>query len=430
MQESFSIQDGHLFFDGLDTVKLAEMYGTPAYIMSERIIRKNCRIYKDAINEYFEGKGLPLYASKAFSAICIYKIINDEGLGTDVVSGGELYTALKAGFPASKIYFHGNNKTDNELKMAIENDVGHIVVDNHEELVRLNNIAKEYNKVVNISFRIKPGISAHTHEFIQTGQIDSKFGVALENGEAYDIFRIASMMDNVNIVGVHCHIGSQIFDTEPFALAAKVMIEFMVRIRNDFGITLNELNLGGGFGIQYLESDTPRPYNEYIRFISQSIKETCSKFSFPVPFILFEPGRSIVGAAGITLYQIGAVKEIKDIRTYVSVDGGMCDNPRFILYESPYSMIISNKASLTANKKVTIAGKCCESGDLLQKDVLLQNPEAGDILCVFDTGAYNYSMSSNYNRIPRPPVIMITDGKARIVIRRESFEHIIADDIG
>ena len=429
MDRGITVNGSRLFFNGVDTVELTNNYGTPLYVMSEDIIRENCRKYKNAIDKYYDGKGLPLYASKAFSSKVIYKIINEEGLGADVVSGGELYTALKAGLPASKIYFHGNNKTNDELRMAVENGVGHIVVDNIEELERLDKIASSAGKVMNISFRIKPGIDAHTHDFVKTGQIDSKFGVALENGEAFDIIRIASSMKSVKVVGVHCHIGSQIFDVDPFKLAAKVMIKFMADVKEKFGLELKELNLGGGFGIKYTAGDDPLDYDEYMRIISETVKAEAEAQNFPVPFMLCEPGRSIVGAAGITLYTVGSVKDIKDVRTYVSVDGGMCDNPRYILYGSKYSMMIANKADKPADTKVTVAGKCCERGDLLQENVMLQKPQAGDILAVFSTGAYNYSMSSNYNRIPRPAVVMLRGNNARVVVKRETYEQIIANDV-
>lgn len=429
MDNGYTVNNGNLYFNGVDTVELARNYGTPLYVMSEDIIRENCRKYKQAIDKYYGGKGLPLYASKAFSSKAIYKIVMDEGFGVDVVSGGELYTALKAGMPASKIYFHGNNKTNDELRMAVEYGVGHIVVDNLEELNRLDKIAAFDGKIMNISFRIKPGIDAHTHDFVKTGQIDSKFGVALENGEAFEIIKTASKMNNVKVVGVHCHIGSQIFDVEPFQLAAKVMLKFMADVRDQIGIEIRELNLGGGFGIRYTEKDDPLDYSEYMRIISQTVTEEAEKLNYPVPFMLCEPGRSIVGAAGMTLYTIGSVKEIKDVRTYVSVDGGMCDNPRYILYRSAYSMTVANKADKEPDTEVTVVGKCCESGDILQENIKLQSPAAGDILAVFATGAYNYSMSSNYNRIPRPPVVMLKGATPRIIVKRETYEHILANDL-
>ncbi|PWM46183.1 MAG: diaminopimelate decarboxylase [Clostridiales bacterium] len=429
MGRYFEEKNGELYIDGVPSTTLAREYGTPLYVYSERTIRENCRAYKYAIEKNYNGNGLALYASKAFSCLAIYKIIAEEGLGADVVSGGELFTALKAGVCPKLIYFHGNNKTDDELRMAVETRVGHIVVDNIEELFRLDKIAKDAGKVMNISFRIKPGINAHTHEAIMTGQIDSKFGVALENGEAFEICKVASKLKNVNLVGVHCHIGSQIFDVEPFVAAAEVMVNFMVDLREKLGIEIKELNLGGGFGIRYLSSDSHKSYENFMSAVSLKIKEVCEKNNFPVPFVLVEPGRSIVGSAGVTLYTIGSVKNIKNVRTYVSVDGGMTDNPRYALYESEYNMDIATRLTDKKDEKVTVAGKCCESGDLLQKDIFLQAPKSGDILAVYCTGAYNYSMASNYNRVPRPAAVMVNEGESRIIIKREKYSDLIINDV-
>ncbi len=419
----------HLQIGGVDAVELAEQYGTPLYVMDEDLIRKNCRIYKDAVDKYYDGNGLILYASKAFSCMHIYRVVMQEGLGIDVVSGGELYTAIKAKFPMDKVYFHGNNKTNEEIELAIKNGVGRIVVDNVFELGRVDAISAKYNKVTKIMFRIKPGIDAHTHDFIQTGQIDSKFGVALETGEAMDIVMQASKLKNVEVVGAHCHIGSQIFELEPFKLAAKLMTRFMADVKDKLGISMSELNLGGGFGIKYVNSDAPVPYDEYIKSVSEVVKNTAKERGIDMPKIIMEPGRSLVGSAGITLYTVGAVKNIPNVRTYVSVDGGMCDNPRYILYGAEYSAVIANRANDKPDMAVTIAGKCCESGDLLAKDAMLADVKTGDILAVLATGAYNYSMSSNYNRIPRPPVVMVSGGKAKIVVKRETYEDVIRNDI-
>jgi len=419
----------HLEIGGCDCVELVNEFGTPLYVLDENLIRENCRLYKNAMDKYYDGNGLVLYASKALSTMAICKIVDQEGLGLDVVSGGELYTALKAGFPMDKIYFHGNNKTYEELEFAISKDIRRIVVDNREELGRINEIAGKQGKVVNISFRIKPGIDAHTHDFVQTGQIDSKFGVALENGEAYEIISEASKMSNVKVVGVHCHIGSQIFDLEPFKLAAKVMLEFIAKVKNEMNIEIEELNLGGGFGIKYTMDDDPIEYDHYIESVSNVVKSICKEKGLKLPFIVMEPGRSIVAPAGITLYKVGAVKNIKNVRTYVSVDGGMTDNPRYALYQSKYEAVIANRADAPRVQTVTIAGKCCESGDLLAKDIQMPEIQAGDILAMLATGAYNYSMSSNYNRIPRPPVVLVKDGKARVIVKREDYEDIVRNDI-
>ncbi len=422
-------EKNHLVIGKNDTVELAKEFGTPLYVLDEDLLRENCRTYKNAIDKYYGGNGLILYANKALCTVHTCKVANEEGLGVDVVSGGELYTALKAGFPVEKIYFHGNNKTTAELEMAVENGVGHIIVDNMYELERLNEIAKSHGIVQDIMFRIKPGVDAHTHSFVQTGQIDSKFGVALENGEAFEIYEAAHNMSNVNPDGLHCHIGSQIFDAEPFCKAAEVMMNFAGDLKDKLGLEIKKLNLGGGYGIRYTESDDPVPYDEYIRHVSEIVKSVADKRGLDIPFILMEPGRSIVAPAGITLYTVGSVKDIKDVRKYVSVDGGMSDNPRYIMYESEYTAVVANKAGDAKTDKVTIAGKCCESGDLLIKDAMIASAKSGDILAVLATGAYNYSMSSNYNRIPRPAMVAVSDGVAKVIVKRETYEDIIKNDV-
>jgi diaminopimelate decarboxylase len=419
----------HLEIGGCDAVELAKEYGTPLYIMDEGLIRKYCKIYKNSMDKYYDGNGLVLYASKAFCTLYMCKIAEQEGLGLDVVSGGELYTALKAKFPVEKIYFHGNNKTYDELQLAVENNVGRIVVDNTFELEILNEIAAKMNKKVKILFRIKPGIDAHTHDFIRTGQIDSKFGVALETGEALDIVEHALRLANVEVIGLHCHIGSQIFDLAPFELAAKVMMNFIGDLKDKFGLEIKELNLGGGYGIKYIPEHDPIEYDSYIEAVSKVVKQVARERGVQLPFILMEPGRSIVGPAGITVYTVGAVKQIPNVRKYVSVDGGMADNPRYILYQSPYDAVLANNPTAEKVEPVTIAGKCCESGDLLIKDIMMPPIKPGDYLAVLATGAYNYSMASNYNRIPRPPVVMVHDGKAKLIVKRETYEDIVQNDI-
>ncbi len=422
-------EKNHLVIGKSDTTELAKEYGTPLYVIDEDLLRENCRIYKNALEKYYNGNGLILYASKAFCTKYVYKVIKEEGLGIDVVSGGELYTALKSDFDTDKIYFHGNNKTVDELTMAVKNRIGCVVVDNIYELERLNEIAKNYGIIQNIMFRIKPGVDAHTHSFIQTGQIDSKFGVALENGEAFEICTKASKMSNVKVIGVHCHIGSQIFDIEPFCEAASVMMNFIGDLKDLLGLEIEQLNLGGGFGIMYTQSDDPVPYDEYIKHVSEVVKSTAAKRNLKLPFIVMEPGRSIIAPAGITLYTVGCVKDIKDVRKYVSVDGGMADNPRYIMYESEYEAVVANNANAPKTEKVTIAGKCCESGDLLIKDILMPQINVGDTLAVLATGAYNYSMASNYNRIPRPAVVAVSNGTSKVVVKRETYEDIISKDL-
>ncbi|NLY17468.1 MAG: diaminopimelate decarboxylase [Clostridiaceae bacterium] len=420
---------GHLEIGGCDAIELAKEYGTPLYVMDEMIIRNNCRRYKEAMDKYYDGYGLVLYASKAFCTLAICKIVEQEGLGLDVISGGELFTAAKAGFPMDKIHFHGNNKTPDEIEMGIDYGVGRFVVDNHVELETIERIAREKNKRVEISIRIKPGIDAHTHEFIKTGQIDSKFGVALENGEAHEMVAEIKKIDNVELVGVHCHIGSQIFELAPFEHAAEILLNFIADVKEKYGITIKELNLGGGFGIKYTEKDDPLEYDQFIEAVSKVVKKICKEKGLGRIFMLMEPGRSIVAPAGITLYTVGNVKDIKGARKYVSVDGGMTDNPRYALYQAEYTAVLASNPKAPKTDIVTIAGKCCESGDLVARDIKLQKTQTGDIVAVLATGAYNYSMSMNYNRNTRPPVVLVNNGKPRLIVKREDYMDIIRNDI-
>ncbi len=422
-------ESGHLTVGGVDTVSLAKQYGTPLYVMDEGLIREHCRSFKASMDRYYGGEGLVCYASKAFCCKAMCKIMLDEGMGLDVVSEGELYTALSVGFPAERICFHGNNKTDRELSYAVESGVGRIIVDNIFELERLDRIAAEKGVKARIMFRIKPGIDAHTHNFVMTGQIDSKFGFALETGEAFEAVRKAISCENIELAGLHCHIGSQIFDIDPFVKAAEVMLGLISQIKDELGYEVKELNLGGGFGIRYTEEDSPVEYDRYMETVSAKVKEVCAEKGLRLPYILIEPGRSVAAPAGITLYTVGGRKVIPNIRTYLSVDGGMCDNPRYALYQSKYDIEIANKASLPKSDTVTVAGKCCETGDLIGEAMPVQPAEPGDILAVLATGAYNYSMSSNYNRIPKPAVVMVKDGDSRIVVKRETLEDIIRNDI-
>lgn len=422
-------EQGHLCIGSHDTVELAKEFGTPLYVLDEDKVRQNCRGYKNAIDEYYGGMGLALYASKALCTMYTARVAAEEGLGADVVSGGEIYTLKKAGFPMEKVFFHGNNKTDDEIELAMDCGVGHIVVDNIYELDRVNQAAAKRNTVQPILFRIKPGIDAHTHDFVRTGQIDSKFGVALENGEAYEIHKYASTLKNVSVDGVHCHIGSQIFDVTPFCEAAKVMMNFVADLRDTLGLYPKILNLGGGFGIKYVEGDDPLAPADYVKAAIETVKEVAEQRKIPLPFLVFEPGRSIVAEAGITLYTVGCVKDIVNVRTYVSVDGGMSDNPRYIMYGSKYSAVLANKANEENVKKVTIAGKCCESGDIIQENVPLPEVNVGDTLAVLATGAYNYSMASNYNRIPRPAMVAVKGSEKKVIVRRETYEDIIKNDI-
>ncbi len=420
--------EGHLTIAGCDTVSLAQTYGTPLYVMDEQLIRDTLRAYSCSLSEHYENGGTVAYASKACSFMEMYRIVRDEGCSVDVVSGGELYTAVQAGFPTERIYFHGNNKTDAELRMALSYGVGRIVVDNIEEMHRLADLAAGTGKTASIFMRITPGIDAHTHDFVKTGQIDSKFGFTFENGSAMDAVGVALGLESLSLKGFHCHIGSQIFDREPFEHAAEVMMQFMADVRERYGITLYELNLGGGFGIKYTQEDQPIQCGEFMGPVAKTLSDCAKRLDYPIPFIIIEPGRSVVAPAGLTLYTVGSVKTIPNIRTFVSVDGGMADNPRYSLYQAKYTALIANKATVAADQTVTIAGRCCET-DHLQEDTLLAPCEAGDIMAVLGTGAYNYSMASHYNRLPNPAVVMVHDGGSRVVVKGESYEDVIRNDI-
>ena len=422
-------EKGHLQMSGCDLVEAAEQFGTPAYVLDEATVRKNCRSYVDSIKEYYGGNGLALYASKALSCKYMYRLIDEEGMGADVVSGGEIYTALSAGFPAEKLYFHGNNKTPDELEYAIKNGVGRIVADNRTELERINEIAGGLGVCVKVIIRITPGVDAHTHSFIKTGQIDSKFGAILETGEADEIVGLAASMKNIDVTGFHCHIGSQIFELAPFELAAEIMMNFIADMREKHGVTARELDLGGGFGIKYTEKDTPIDYGEYMRAVSETVKRVAAERDIPLPFIIVEPGRSVVAEAGLTLYTVGTIKEIPGIRTYVSIDGGMTDNPRYILYQAEYTAVSAENPEAPRDSVITLAGKCCESGDLIGENMEISKLHTGEVVAVLSTGAYNYSMASNYNRIPRPPVLFAADGEIKTAVRRETYEDMLLCDM-
>lgn len=429
LHKSFDInKEGHLTVGGMDAVELAKKHGTPLYLVDENALREQCRTYKRAVLSFGEN-ALPLYASKALCFTEIYRIAAEEGMGIDCVSGGELYTAKKAGFPAERIYFHGNNKTDRDIADAMDMGVGTFVVDNEEELLAVGAEAVRRGITQKILLRITPGIDPHTHKAVVTGNIDSKFGSAIATGQAMEIVKKALSTDGIYLAGLHCHIGSQIFDAEPFFDAASIMTEFIARVRSECGHELTELNLGGGLGVRYTEFDREIDYESTVAEIADIVKRACFKNDISVPRIILEPGRSLVAASGATLYTVGSVKEIPGFRNYVSVDGGMPDNPRYALYQSRYTALIANKAEQPKNYRATLAGRCCESGDLLGEDMELQRPERGDILAVLVTGAYNYSMASNYNRLPRPPVVMIKDGKDRVAVRRETYEDIVRNDL-
>ena len=389
---------GHLEIGGCDTVELAKEFGTPLYVMDEKHLRDNCRKYYEAFTGTYPNS-LVIYASKSFLTLAMSKLVESEGLGLDVVSGGELYTALKAGFNPKLVYFHGNNKSHEELKMAVEAGVGRIVVDNDYEMEILNDICGRAQTKANILIRVTPGVEAHTHEYIQTGQIDSKFGMVVSNGQALEGIKKALQFNNINLTGLHCHIGSQIFELESYQHTAEVMMEFLMKVYSETGHRFQELNLGGGFGIYYSSGDKPASIKAYAAMVMETVKDRCQQNNYPMPRVIVEPGRSIAGTAGVTLYTVGSVKTIPGVRKYVAVDGGMTDNPRPALYQARYEAVIANKAGVQKVEEVSIAGKCCESGDMLIWDLHVPATEPGDILAVSSTGAYSYSMSSNYNRL-------------------------------
>ncbi|HEY8362516.1 MAG TPA: diaminopimelate decarboxylase [Tissierellaceae bacterium] len=418
----------NFLFAGCDTVELARKYKTPLYVISEDYIIERCaEIRRDFLEKY--PNTMAVYASKAFLTKEMARIIKREGLGMDVVSGGELYTALQVDFPMDKVIFHGNNKTAEELEMAIQNNVGRIVVDNIDEIEIINSIAKKHNKKAHILFRITPGIVTHTHKYIQTGQVDSKFGIPLNEGIIEAAIKKALGMRNLKLLGFHFHVGSQILENDTHLKAIEVIAKLMKDVKDKYGFVTKELNTGGGYGIHYTNGDERKPLSYFTDAIMAAVEESCKKYGLTRPLIIIEPGRWIVGEAGITLYTIGAIKEIPGIRTYVSVDGGMPDNPRPSLYQAKYEAVVANKINEEPTETVTIAGRCCESGDILIWDLKVPKVERGDILAVLSTGAYNYSMSSNYNRIPRPAVVMIRNGIDRLIVRRETYEDLLRNEL-
>lgn len=429
--ENLSISpSGHLLFAGQDTTVLAQRYGTPLYLMDEERIRKNCRTYIDAMKKCFGETSFPLLASKAASFKQIYRIAKEEGMGIDVVSAGEFYTALSTDFPAERIYFHGSNKTDDEIDYAIKNKIGYFVADSLEELDAIDRAAESYGVCQKILLRITPGIDPHTYAAVATGKVDSKFGFAIETGAADEALKLAVSKKNIEICGIHCHVGSQVFDSEVFFKSSRVMLEYASHIKTEFGIEIKILNLGGGYGVRYIEADPEIDIADNIAQVAKCVKEICNELEMEVPQIRMEPGRSIVADAGMTLYTVGVVKKIPEYKNYVSVDGGMTDNPRFALYGSKYTVYAANKMNEACDFKCTLAGRCCESGDIVQEDVSLPSDICrGDVVAVLTTGAYNYSMSSNYNRVPRPPIVMLDKGKAYVAVERETFEDLISKDI-
>ena len=429
--ENLSVNsDGILLFGGRNTAELISKYGSPLYVMDEKRIRKNCRIYIDSMKKYFGGNSVPLFASKANSFKQIYRIVNEEGMGADVVSSGEIYTAKSAGFPLEKTYFHGNNKTDWDISYAIDCKVGYFVADNEEEICAIDRIAGEKNINQKILIRLTPGIDPHTYEAVATGKVDSKFGSAIVTGEAERITKIALSKRNITLCGFHCHVGSQVFDSDVYISAAEIMLGFIADMKKKYGYVTEQLNLGGGYGVRYTEKDPVIDIEANIKLVAETLKKFALKFEIDLPDILMEPGRSIVADAGLTLYTVGSVKRIPEYKNYVSIDGGMPDNPRYALYKSSYTVLAAGKMNEKCDFQCSVVGRCCESGDIIQEGVYLPSSICrGDIIAVLTTGAYNYSMASNYNRIPRLPIIMINGDKDYIAVRRESFEDLARNDV-
>lgn len=422
------IEGNDLVIGGIKASDLAKAYGTPLYVMDEQLLLDKCRGYIRGF-KVKENNNRVAFAGKAFLTLEMCKLINEEGLYLDVVSGGELYTAYKANFPMEKIYFHGNNKTLEEIEFGIKLGVGRFIVDNIEEIIKINEIAESYDKKQDIYLRLTPGIEAHTHDYIKTGQIDSKFGFAPVGNIIMDAVKKSLELDNINLVGLHCHIGSQIFEKEPFKDAAEVMLNYIYDIKQETGHYIDELDLGGGFGIYYSEGDKPKKIEEYCNVILDSVEKKCEALGIKKPILTIEPGRSVVANAGITLYTVGTIKDIPGVRKYLSVDGGMTDNIRPALYGAKYEALIANKASEPMTDKVTIAGKCCESGDILIQDIQIQKAKSGDILAILSTGAYGFSMASGYNKITRPAVVFVRNGEARLVVKRQSYEDLIKEEV-
>jgi diaminopimelate decarboxylase len=418
--------DGKLSVGGCSIEELVQKYDSPLYILDEITLRKSCKAYKEALKKYYPGESLPIYASKANSSIFMSNLVSSEGLGLDAVSEGELLTAIRGGVPNEKIVFHGNNKSDKEIEFAVKNNIK-IIVDNDHDFERLEKISNSFDRDLEIMIRFTPGIECHTHEYIRTGSFDSKFGFGIEYLNT--LFSRISNTKHLILSGIHAHIGSQIFELEPHEDLGEIMVG-VIKNAKKFGHNIKQLNVGGGLGIKYTENDDPPSIDEWVKTISNSVVKACKKHNLDLPILMCEPGRSIVSAAGITIYKIGSFKEVPGIRTYLSVDGGMSDNPRPITYQSNYSAcLVSNPFNYNSKKKYTIAGKHCESGDLLFKEIELAECKTGDLICVFGTGAYNNSMSSNYNRIPRPATLLVCDGEAEIIQKRESPFDLLKYDV-
>lgn len=430
LYDNLGINDqGHLTVGGLDTVRLAEEFGAPLYVLDEERVRENCRTYVQAMAQYLPEHSMPLFAGKALCFKGLYPVLEEEGMGADVVSPGEIYTALAGGFPADKLYFHGNNKTDEDIAYALDNGVGCFIVDNHQELEALDRAAAQRGKHQRVLLRVTPGIDPHTLQAINTGRIDCQFGVPIETGQAARFVAAALTMEHLEVEGFHSHIGSQIFEAEPFCDAVDILLDFAQGLRRDLGFVARTFNLGGGFGVRYRDSDPVVDIPANIQALADHLTQGCLAKDYPLPRILLEPGRSIVADAGLTLYRVGGEKTIEGYRSYLTVNGGMTDNPRYALYQSPYTVLPANRMQEPRDFVCTIAGRCCESGDLIQENISLPHLGRDDLIAVLTTGAYNFTMASNYNRLCRPALVMVRQGKARLAVRRQTFADLVACDL-
>ncbi len=430
ISNNLSIKNNILYFGGRSTVELAEKYGSPIYVMDEQKIRENCGKYVNAMHQYFGENAKPFFASKACSFKKIYNIVESEGMCADVVSCGEIYTAMKSGFNMQNVCFHSNSKNDYDINFAMDCGVGCFACDNEEELEAINKFTGERGIKQKIIFRVTPGIDTHTYEAVNTGKVDSKFGFPIETGAAMEITKKALALPNIDLAGFHCHVGSQLFESSVFVRSAEIMLQFIADVKAETGFEARVLDLGGGYGVRYTENDPEIDIEDNIRQVAEFVKSKCAELSLNVPEVHMEPGRSIVADAGITLYRVGNVKRIEGYKNYVSIDGGMSDNPRYALYESEYSVVAADKADENCTFLCDLVGRCCESGDIIQPKIMLPDSvKRGDLIAVLTTGAYNYSMASNYNRIPKLPIIMVNGEEDYVAVKGETLEDIIRNDM-
>lgn len=428
--DNISREGNKLYFAGQSVAELAEEYGTPLYLMDEDRIRRNCRMYRSAMKQHYRQGSGPHYASKACSFKQIYRIMQEEDMGIDVVSAGEIYTAYSVGFDMARACFHGNSKTDGEIRYALDHGVGTFVVDNTEELIALDREAGLRGKKQNILLRITPGIDPHTYEAISTGKVDSKFGSAIETGQAEQFVRLTLTMPHITLLGYHCHVGSQVFTEDVFERTASVMLQFAADVKKQTGFSPAVLDLGGGYGVRYTLSDPQVSIADKIAENAKAVHAECDRLGLEEPVIWMEPGRSIVADAGMTVYRVSSVKKITGYKNYIAIDGGMTDNPRYALYRASYTCLPADRMDEPAEMPCDLVGRCCESGDIIQPRIVMpESVSRGDLVAVCTTGAYNYSMASNYNRVPRPAVVMLRNGEARLAVRRETVEDLTALDL-